>query len=689
MITGVITTWVRRSSVFDSVHTMTTRALPGQRAATGDTLLVTLAGVAKLARVSRPVASMWRKRFATADDPFPAPIARVNDADAFDAGEVADWLSRTAHGNNPDARMDAAAAAIPTGFSFADPQAVAELEALISLHAQLGALDAFTADALREAAADADPDDEQLRSEVDSHADRGAPWLRYVGRLIDAAYSASGALALVARRRAASLGSAGSAGWLAADVVTLIAAATRALADADTAVILDPHDADVSTALAVALGDEADLTIPADAAARQLRRRIRAEGLWLADAAEVAASRSVIVARVPAGHADDIATMLRAVDEVSLGLRDDDAAVIIGPARALTDALAPGEERLRADVLRTGRVRGIARLTRGLVNTAPRESLALWVLGAPMGQVAIVDRFTVVADLTDMPLTPATQADLVSDIVASMGTAREVRAHSFRFATFARTAALLARGGSLVDSSKPQRSSEPQRADLPALIDTAADAVRADIAPIVLGPALQSTPAPAAVAQLIHDGHLRMIAGTRLNPDLLDTDGLVVVTAYDLESPSSIGSTRVDQLAFATHHPTAQLTRPGDVIFRTTPTAAAWVDTDGSKVVVYPARVLRITAGDPGGLVPEVITADIAGATAGPGAWNRWMLRRVATHAIAPLRQALASIAAARTDLAARAARLDDYAALIVAGATSGAVTMIDPTIAADAASTQ
>jgi hypothetical protein len=305
-----------------------------------------------------------------------------------------------------------------------------------------------------------------------------------------------------------------------------------------------------------------------------------------------------------------------------------------------------------------------------------------------MGQVAIADRFTVVADLTEIALTPATQADLVSDIVASMGSAREVRAHSFRFATFARTAALLARGGSLVESSSPAPSSHAKAADLPALIDAAADAVRGDIAPIALTPATQSTPVSAAVTQLIHDGHLRTIAGIRLNSDLIGTDGLVVVTASALDNSASIGRARVDQLAFATQHPTAQLTRPGDVIFRTSPTAAAWVDTDGSKVVSYPARVLRITAGDPGGLVPEVIAADISVAVAGPGAWKRWMLRRLAPHTIAPLRQALAAIATTRTDLEARAARLDDYAALIVAGATSGAVTIIDSTTAADAAST-
>jgi len=99
--------------------------------------------------------------------------------------------------------------------------------------------------------------------------------------------------------------------------------------------------------------------------------------------------------------------------------------------------------------------------------------------------------------------------------------------------------------------------------------------------------------------------------------------------------------------------------------------------------------VLRITATDPGGLVPEVMAADITGATSGPGAWKRWMLRRVAPKSIAPLRQALTDIAAAREELEARASRLADYAALIVAGATSGAVTMIETNHAADAATIQ
>ncbi len=332
-------------------------------------------------------------------------------------------------------------------------------------------------------------------------------------------------------------------------------------------------------------------------------------------------------------------------------------------------------------------MRGIARLSTGLVDSAVRESLALWILGEPKGEVPPAHRITAVADLTGVALTPATRADLISDLVAGMGGGRDLRAHSFRFASFVATASLQARSGSLVASvaRKPAATTE-EAADLPALLDIAAEAVRADLAPIEIAPDQHDVPRAASVAELIRDGHVRRIQGTRLDPALLGSEGLVVVTASDLDEPASIGSARVDQLAFAGRHPSTQLTRPGDVIFRTSPTAAAWVDTDGSKIVAYPARVLRITTADPGGLVPEIVAADIAGAPAGPGVWKRWTLRRVAPRTIAPLRQAIADITTARRDLEARAARLTDYAALIVAGATSGAVTIIDVDHAAAAA---
>jgi len=656
---------------------------------TARSLLIDLAGVARLAGVQRPVASMWRSRFASTSDPFPRAVGEKGGRAQFDAQQVADWLVRSGHGNNPEAREDAAASATPPSFSFADSSAVAELEALIALYAQIDDSGGLTPSKIEEAGAEADPLDDMLLTEIAAHARRGAPWLEYATHLIDAAYSPSAALTLVTQRHTVSQRAAGSAGRLAVDAINLVIDAVLALVRDGDIVTLDASDATLSSTLAGKLGDEVSIVLPAETDSRRVRRQLLVDGHWLTGAEE-SKNRSVVAARVPSASGDDIAGILRAVDEISLSLRDSDAAVVIGPARALIDPLVTTEEQARADILRSGRVRGIARLPVGLVDSAIRESLALWVLGASPSDVPAAERATAVADLTAIPLTPATRADLVSDLIAGMGAGPDVRAHQFRFTTFVRTTSLQARSGSLVAlATRKPVPATMDAAELPVLLDLAADAIRDDITPVGIAPDSHDVPRATTVPELIDARHLRRIQGSRIDPDLLGSEGLIVVTAPDLDNPASIGRIRIDQFTFAARNPNAQLTRPGDVIFRTSPTAAAWVDAEGSKVVAYPARVLRITASDPGGLVPEVIAADIQGATAGPGAWKRWMLRRVAPQTIAPLRQALAGIATTREELEARASRLTDYASLIVAGATSGAVTMIDTNHAADAAATQ
>ncbi len=630
---------------------------------------------------------MWRARFAGAADAFPAPVGEVSGRPQFDAEQVVEWLTRTGHGRNAQAREDAAADATPTGFSYADVGAIAELEALIALSPHVESMDSIGPDNLRALAAAVDPPDVQLQREAIAHAERGAPWVGFAARLVDAAYSPSAALARVGRAGAAHRGIDGSAGPLAADAVTLTVELTRALAaGSDATVVLDGCDVELSSALAAALGDEMPLALPTEIDARRVRRRLAVDGHWIIEAGEDPGSR-VRVARVPTRRDDSVSTMLRTVDDIALSLSPADVGVIIGPARALIDRVGAEDERARADILRTGHVRAVVRFPPGLVASAARESLAVWVLGTPHGDVAPADRLTAVADLKESALSPATRDDLVSDLVSSARSGRALHDRAFRFARLVRTTTLQARSDSLVASrSRTSVVVQPNAADLPVLLDAAAEAVRDDFAPIPLEPSAQPTLRRATVAELISARHLRIIRGTRLRADLRGSQGLVVVDADQLDTPHDIGRVRVDPLAFAEHHPSAELTRPGDVIFRTSPTAAAWVDHDGSKIAAYPARVLRVRASDPGGLVPEVIAADIAQAPGGPTAWKRWALRRADPRAAAPLRAALNDIEAARADLQARAARLDDYADLLIAGVTSGAVSMINTTHAADAA---
>lgn len=72
------------------------------------TLHMTLSDVALLARVQRPVVSMWRKRSSGSVLPFPAAAAWDKGVELFDARDVTDWLQATGRGNNPEARKDVA-----------------------------------------------------------------------------------------------------------------------------------------------------------------------------------------------------------------------------------------------------------------------------------------------------------------------------------------------------------------------------------------------------------------------------------------------------------------------------------------------------------------------------------------------------------------------------------------------------
>lgn len=648
-------------------------------------LLIDLAGVARLADVRRPVASVWRTRFASSTDPFPPAVTEKGGRALFDAMSIAQWLARTDHGNNSDAVADAAASATPAGFDVADASHVAAVDALLALRAMSGEpVGGSELDELQRRAFAADPHDCCLAAEASTVR---SDWTEWADLLADAAYSPLEASRILERRHAATRSSEGSSGPLTpAAEALLVALAGALLGDPASELVLNTGiTPSLAEQLYAHLGDDVELVLPSLPDGRGIRRRLLCDGIVLPHSSLTAVGPQLSVTRPPAGATTTTADTLRTIDDLALGMRDHDRAVVIAPAAVLTEPVAHSDSLARTDVLRSGRVRAIVKLPAGLVTSAPREALALWVLGRETGDVPVADRFTAVADLTESPLTPATRADLTSDVLAAMGSARDVRAHAFRFTRPVRTTSLLASRGSLVAGAKTPAAEGPSARDLPALLDQA----RADLgddAPTAVPAALPSATAPAALVEtLIAERHLRMLPGTRVTPEETSATGLAAVHADDLDDPARIGDRRVDPLVFATRHPSARLTVAGDVVFRTAPTPRAWVDPDGSKIVVHPARVLRIDSGDAGGLVPELVAADIDRSSGGPGAWRRWRLRRVAPHVAEPLRAALSDLATRRDALARRIEALDTYAKLLAAGVVSGAVTLTDN--AADAAS--
>ncbi|MDQ6739879.1 MAG: hypothetical protein M3021_05820, partial [Actinomycetota bacterium] len=458
-------------------------------------LLITLADVALLTRVQRPVVSMWRARSKNSGTPFPRPIKPAGEQELFDAGQIVEWLAATGRGNNPHAADDVAAFATPSG-----PEARRRhfdaLTALLTLRCLTDApLGSRAEDDLLDDAEAHDPEDAFLFTEVEDLGTELQSLASYADLLTDAAYSAEAAFEqlLADRFRAGAHAQARTA--LTDAAVDLVAATAIELAagSAGPPVFADDGGGDFLRAVADILGESESATLSAgghdDGAARLARRRLLVHGLskenlriiyTLPDSDTVQHSgtvrdsgaarerasgtddgRTIRLAQFPSPAFPELAPrdLLTAIDEMALGLSGSDCGVVLAPASVLTDSLtgakgdrAAGDHAaadVRSDVLRSGRVRAIVRLPQGLLKSKPRQAQALWVLGPAHRNVPIADRWTMVADLTGHTLTDDIRQDLVGDLAASMGGREFIRAHSFRFARLVLTRSLLAGSGAL------------------------------------------------------------------------------------------------------------------------------------------------------------------------------------------------------------------------------------------------
>lgn len=667
-------------------------------------LRITLPDVARLAHVRRPVVSVWRKRFASGPHPFPRPIDSVGATEVFDASEVVDWLTVTAHGNNPAAATEVSLFARPAGFDGPYCDAVTSLFALRASHgAPLATLDGA---ALVDAADEADPDDEALFREIEALGSDAERMARHVDDLVEAAYGVAPAFEHVldsyrrSRRDAAR-------GELAAEAASLFSelaielALTNPSADATAPEFADPTGvcADRLVEIADRLSEIAEPIIrSADrdtAAGRLLRRRLLAHGvprtaMAVDEAGGFELTGPVVhVAQYPSPEATNPgpSDILSAIDQIAVQMDDAQRAVVLGPASALVDGGHDAEAASnRSALLRTGRVRAIVRLPAGLLPSAPRQHLALWVLGPAHERVAIADRWTMLSDLSAFDLTPTVRGDLVGDLAAAMGDRESLRAHGFTFTRIVQTSRVLARSGSLLDDVASLKHA-PERARVDAAASARLDALAAELGDDTVpasirrfAPAREPARVPAAtLGELAGDRHLRYVAGVRLDEaDITAESGFAVIGPDEMRSLRTPGERRIDRLQFAATYPSGRLTEPGDVVFVTGADPAAWVDHEGSSVVMAPARVLRINRNDDAGLVADILAADIARSTPGTP-WRTWTARRVATDHRGPVAEAIADIRHTRAELRARLAKLDELEHLIVAGTTAGALRITEP----------
>ncbi|XAS62768.1 hypothetical protein VUN84_10515 [Micrococcaceae bacterium Sec5.8] len=670
-----------------------------------EALRMTLSDVAALAQVQRPVVSMWRKRSAGSAHPFPEPGALDSGRELFDADQVAGWLDATGRGNNPDAVNDAAAfARIPvTAAGGVEGNTLAALTALLTLKAMTGAgIGTLTTAELLDAADECDPDDVFLYSELEAQGASLAATAAFADRLVDSAYNAPAAFEqlLAARFRAGLREHADTA--LTESAVELIAAAAVELSAVlgGSPVFADSTrgGSDLLMGVVHASGEGAPVTfLTADddgGAGRLVRRRLRVHGvdsgqILVETSGEFAMHGAVVhVAQYPSPGQPgmDATQILSAVEHLVLQMDDQQRAVIIAPARVLCDIpLAAGAAGLRSGLLRTGRVRAIVRLPQGLLRSKPREAQALWVLGPSFAKVPIAERWTMAADLSACALTDDVRQDLVSDMVASMGNRATVRAHSFRFARLVQTRLLLAARTSLVAAHHPGPAPSSGGAEavlrveeLVRLVGAGGPKPSADMAVLPGGPATKAQ--PAAVQGLLAAGTLKYIKGNRIvDADLAPGGTTRVLGPAELLHPHTAPTRYISLLKFAASNPGGRLTEPGDVVFCTSPRPAATVDADGGSAVVFPARVLRIDAGDPGGLLPDVVAADINALSGRDKVWRHWQLRRVPDAQRKKLAETLARLQHGQHLARERLKRLEELATLITDGVAGGSLTMTDP----------
>ncbi|GAB3132032.1 hypothetical protein [Marisediminicola antarctica] len=673
---------------------------------TATPLVLTMTEIAALAQVHRPVVSTWRARSATSEHPFPGPISQRGSQLLFDAGDVSRWLTDTGHGNNASADRDAAAhAAIPSSASFD------AITALLTLRVATGRSLSGLSDAeLIDHADAADPDDAMLFREVEATPNLGTV-ARYVDELVDAAYGEAPAFERILSTHRQKRADGTPAPVLNADGIHLVAGVAKGLALTSThddsterlAELVDSTGTATDVTVEIARDERfedivasLDGTTGTDAhALRRIRRRLAVHKITTRDQRPDSDARqlhlAILGSSTPAAAVDAVG-ILSAIDEIAVQLDHSQLALIVGPSAVLSDAdLDRTADEVRSGVLRSGQLRAIIRLPAGFRAGMPRQSLTLWVMGPAHPDVELADRWTMIADLSTARRDPSFDTDLISDVVASLGTHSTVRAHAFRFARLAFTRQLLARGGSLVQTPTSGAATRSNQSAVE-------DSLRAETLMTELGlPNVSVAPAPpevhsarprlATIGQRLDSRQLCYIAGNRLTAELVEStpaaSGRVRVIGPDeVLGDRIVGSRSVDRLQFSSELPSGRLTEPGDVVFCTAPSPAAIVDREGLSVVQYPARILRIRPDGDDELLPDVLAADVNARSASDTTWRAWPSRGVDPRQRATLSATLDSLRDERAAISLHLARLDELESVLVDGVAHSRLTLSAPHVA-------
>ncbi|WP_316668914.1 hypothetical protein [uncultured Propionibacterium sp.] len=624
---------------------------------------LSLGDVARLARVERPVVTMWLKR-PVGGLHFPEQNAEGR----VDADEVVDWLERTGRGNNPDARAELA---LYTTITPGTP--IGELEAVLTLLATRAVVDENLAgldrDELLDRVEELDPDDEWLLSETELAWTPGRA--AQSDAIADAAWNDAAAYERLDEQHLARA----AAVQLAEPLVHLLTAVTRAMLD-DTGLLVDVRGAcpDIVVGLTADEHHEMpELLLATDdpGALRPVRRRLAVHGLSPRvarfDDDWAPPPGSVVLVRLP----DASQGSLDLLDGATLQLGEGVSLLALGPSALLVDPLAGKAGTVRDELLRSGVVRAIVQLPTGVIRGGSRERMALWLV---QGTARRGGRGAVrVGDLSGRRLDGPARQELLGDLLAAVDSG----SHVFSMLRSVAQAQLVAEGGPLVT---PERVTVPVIGATPrqdaARIQQLYDSLARVLPPFGQGFEAVATDDDALRTERIALGAalerrgdealLRLVKGRRL-PELTSGE-LKRWRAADVAAGTP---SRVDRLAVTRAVPDHELTRPGDVVFTVRPRPAAVVDRSGGAIVAFPARVLRVV--DENRLSASSLAAAINARGREDRAWRGWLVPVRAVGAGDP-EGFLTHLEGWRDRIGQWGAQVDELRALVTDSVSSGAV---------------
>ncbi len=637
--------------------------------------LMTLQDVASLARVQRPVVTMWRKRSRGTSTPF--PVGRtVGGQEFFDLDDVVGWLEDTERGNNPDVRADAAAHALWDSSPEARGAATRALSALLTLrHLTGSALTSLTPDALIDLADEHDPDDECLYTEIARASDLQG-LARVADDLVEACWGVQGAHQRVLDQRFRSSWAPLASAALSDEARRLLVTASSALMRdlGEGARLMDPTGRGVDTLVAAAT--EASTSVLLVRGETPLARLVRRQ-LLLADVGVRSLDRGdgdwsvtgpvVHLVVLPTGDEPDAsaADLLALVDEVRLQMDEHQVALVLGPASVFADPLTGSALTRRDELLRDGWVRAIIRLPAGLRVSRAREHQALWLVAAPEATSAF-ERRTGVADLSSVPLGGRVIAGIVDDLLAMRQGTEGARRRAWAHLSHVATSELVSRSGSLV-TLRRRHGGVDDRSPADFIVGLRrADEEFGVLAGLDLAPA-HGGMVVTTLGQAVIDGWARIISGQKVEVGDLPDGNVPVVGASGLEPGRP-----VDRFALLTRVD-ARLTDPGDILVTTGRTPSARLDLTGGTLVLAPARVLRLKPTAP--VSAAAVVARINAATPGSD-WHTWPLAVLPTAQAHELARALERVRVERDALVARLARLDALASNLTAAVESRRVSI-------------